>query len=118
MCQTFLLHLPAALFFLHLVAVPLIHGLALGHALHDAAEKQMNSAMANQVKTRAEFSTLGSLYVCQTREPVLKGRLSMADLLIKVACFVKKVNNVCIIIGTSSKLVNKRRSTVQSLSLQ
>jgi hypothetical protein len=31
---------------------------------------------------------------CMTGEPSLKGRLSTLDLLIKVACFVKKETNV------------------------
>jgi hypothetical protein len=46
----------------------------------------------------------------------LRGRLSTVDLLIKLACFVKDENNVCILKVSLYKLVSARRSTVLSLS--
>jgi len=46
------------------------------------------------------------------------GRLSTVDLLIKVACFVKKANAFFNIKRSWSKRVSTRRSTVLSLSLQ
>ncbi len=47
-----------------------------------------------------------------------KGRLSTVDLLIKVACFSTKTNNIVNIIMRSSKLVGARRSAVLSHPLQ
>ncbi len=47
-----------------------------------------------------------------------KGRNSTVDLRIKVACFVIKVNNVCRIESTWSKLVSTRSSTVLSFPVQ
>jgi hypothetical protein len=46
------------------------------------------------------------------------GRLSTIDLLIKVACFVKKEKYIFNIKMSYSKLVGTRRSTVLSLPLQ
>jgi len=46
-----------------------------------------------------------------------RGRLSTVDLLIKVACFVKKANNIFSIKISCSKLVRTRKSTVLSLLL-
>jgi hypothetical protein len=46
------------------------------------------------------------------------GRLSTVDLLIKVACFVKKKNDIFNRKMSLSELVSTRRSTVLSLSLQ
>ena len=51
-------------------------------------------------------------------EYLQRGWLSKVDLLIEVACFERKVNNVSIIKSRLSKLVSKRRSTVPCLSLQ
>jgi hypothetical protein len=48
----------------------------------------------------------------------LGGRLSTIYLFIKVACFVKKVNNIFTIKRTWNKLVGTRRSTVLGLPLQ
>ena len=45
------------------------------------------------------------------------GGHSTVDLLSKVACFLEKVNNIFNLKRSWSKLVNKRRSTVLSLSL-
>jgi hypothetical protein len=45
-----------------------------------------------------------------------RGRLSTVDLLIKVGCFVKKVNNIFNIKRNWSKLVTTRRSIEMSLS--
>jgi hypothetical protein len=45
------------------------------------------------------------------------GRLSAVDLLIKVARFVKKINNFCNIKSNWSKLVSRRRLTERSLPL-
>ncbi len=44
--------------------------------------------------------------------PYWRGRLSTVDLLIKVACFVKKVNNIIYTWMSWAKLVSTRRSTV------
>ncbi len=44
-----------------------------------------------------------------------EGRLSTIDLLIKVSCFVKKVNNIFNTKRCLSKLVSTRRSTVLNL---
>ncbi len=41
-----------------------------------------------------------------------RGRLSAVDLLIKITCFAKHINNMFIIKRSWSKLVNTRRSTV------
>ena len=49
---------------------------------------------------------------------LLRGGLSSVDLLIKVACFVKKENIIFNLKMSRSKLVCTRRSTVLSLSLQ
>jgi hypothetical protein len=46
------------------------------------------------------------------------GRLSTADLLIKVACLAKILKNLSNIKRSLSKLVGTRRSTVLSLPLQ
>jgi hypothetical protein len=48
----------------------------------------------------------------------LNGRLSTIDLLIKVACLKKILNNVYIIKKSCSQLVNAWRSTVLNLPLQ
>ncbi len=48
----------------------------------------------------------------------MRGRLNTVDLLIKVACLVKKENNIFNIKISSSKLVITRRSTVLSLPPQ
>jgi hypothetical protein len=50
--------------------------------------------------------------------PHRKGKLSTDDLLIKVTCFVKKVNNIFNIEMSWSRLISTRRSTVQGLPLQ
>ncbi len=42
----------------------------------------------------------------KTGKPNWRGRLSTVDLLIKVGCFVKRVNNICNIKSSSSKLVS------------
>ncbi len=44
-----------------------------------------------------------------------RGRLSTVDLLIMLACFCKKVNNVFDIKCSGSKRVNTRRSTLLNL---
>jgi len=44
-----------------------------------------------------------------------RGRLSTVDLHIKAACFVKKVNNVCVFKNSWYNLVSTRRSTVLCL---
>jgi len=49
-------------------------------------------------------------------KPYSIGRPSTVDLLFKVACFVKKANNIFGIKMSCSKLVSTRRSTVLSLS--
>jgi hypothetical protein len=49
------------------------------------------------------------------REAYWRGRLSTVDLLIKAACFVKKINYIFHIKMIWSKLVSARRSTVLSL---
>ncbi len=46
------------------------------------------------------------------------GRLSTVDLLIEVACFVKKENNIYNMKKSWYKLVSTRRSTVLSLALR
>jgi hypothetical protein len=50
--------------------------------------------------------------------PNWRGRLSTVDLTIKVACFCKKVNNVCNIKSPWSKLVSTRTLTELILPLQ
>jgi hypothetical protein len=52
------------------------------------------------------------------RQGTLTGRLGMADLLIRVACFGKNVTHVFNIKNCQSKLVSTRRSIVLSLPLQ
>jgi hypothetical protein len=56
-------------------------------------------------------------FVRLTREPLLRGRLSTIDLLVKITCFVKKDKQFSIK-SSSYKLVSTRRSTVLSLPLQ
>jgi hypothetical protein len=46
-----------------------------------------------------------------------KGRVSTVDLLIRVACFVKKVDKIFNVKRSLSKLFSTRRSTVLSLPL-
>ncbi len=46
-----------------------------------------------------------------------RGGLTTVELPIKVPCFVKKANNVCIMKRSWSKLFSSRRSAVQSLPL-
>ncbi len=46
------------------------------------------------------------------------GRPSTYDLLVKIACFVKKGKNIYNLKMSLSKLVSTRRAMVQSLSLQ
>jgi hypothetical protein len=53
-----------------------------------------------------------------TREYKGKGRPSTVNLLIKKACFEKKVNNIFNMKKSSFKLVCKRKSTVLRLPLQ
>jgi hypothetical protein len=47
-----------------------------------------------------------------------EGGLSTVDLLVKVACFVKKVKDIFSTKLRCSKLISARRSTVLSLPLQ
>ncbi len=47
-----------------------------------------------------------------------RGRLSTLDLLIKLGCFISKVNNVFNLKSSCTKLVSTRRSTVLILPLQ
>ncbi len=47
-----------------------------------------------------------------------RGKFNTVNLLIKVPCFVTKVNNVSIVKSIRSKLVSTRRSIVLSLPLR
>jgi hypothetical protein len=63
---------------------------------------------------------ISKLYITMTsvgpyKETPTEGILCMVGLLIKLACFVKKGNNICNIKSSLYKLVCKRRSTVLSL---
>jgi hypothetical protein len=72
----------------------------------------------NKVKVRvlgAYFSILGGL-MDRPGNTNLGARITTADLLIKVACFVKNVNKIFNV--EKLKLVGKRRSTAQSLPFQ
>ncbi len=53
-----------------------------------------------------------------TREPLLMGELSTVDLLVKIACFIKRKNIFFRIKNSWSELVSTRRSTVLRLPLQ
>jgi hypothetical protein len=60
----------------------------------------------------------GSNAVGRNEELLLKGRLSTVDLLVKMACFVKKGENIFSVKSSSIELVSARRSIVLILPLQ
>ncbi len=116
LCDINLLMMP--LCFITLFYLSQISYSAIFHAYLLFAGKTMRSMSIEWISSRTDIRLHYFFCPCAKPEKInWGGRLCTVDLLIKVACLVKKAKNIFNLQWSWSKLVSTRRSTILSPSL-